>query len=219
MARQPFLPKYRDDKTWTLGNTWTTTKPRLASLIIQAISGWPFVELELATVLGTLLGAKEAPTVAAYTALRQFRLNRDVISAAASVALTEPKDLALLEALLAVIRTTSGLRDDLAHGLWGESQALPDALLWVEAKHAAPWAMHNRAGEGSDPMHEALAAHLFVYTQADLQDAVTAMDEMWRLTAMMGAYLQLRGPSRDQQYGLLCREPRILEALNRQNDS
>jgi hypothetical protein len=47
--------------------------------------------------------------------------------------------LELLQALLVVTSSVESERNDLAHCLWGISDEIPDAALWVDPKHYAQY--------------------------------------------------------------------------------
>lgn len=227
MARQSFLPKYRDQKSgWFLGTTWTIKYADLSNLIAQCIAAWPYVDLEMAVLLSTLLGSAANPTAAALTVIRRFSNAQEVVHAAAEAALNE-KELRLIEALLAVVKTASNARDDLAHGLWGFWDGVTDKLIWVEAKHAVPWASRLRGMQyrkADDPevvaIHEALLPYLFVYTRDDLREAQDLIEKAWEYIWKTVEFLGTEDVDlRDTRYDQLCREPRIREALDRPKKS
>ena len=179
---------------------------------------WPFVELDIALLLGMLLGSRSDAALAMFSTMRQMRLQRDAIQAAAGVTLEE-KDQDLIEACLAVANSASSARDDLVHGMWGVTRKLPDALLWVEIKHVAPWNTESLLKEANPdrPTHDDLARRFFVYTRGDLEE-VRAQIAIARhvIFALVGHVRSLLGHpnARADLYDRLIGEPLVRQALD-----
>lgn len=100
MARQPFLPTYKDTPT-AMGADMIERLPRVAELVGRIAINWSGVDLQLALMLGSLLGVESAAAVAVFLALRQHRTQRDVLRAAAEKTIGgELKDI--FEAILSI---------------------------------------------------------------------------------------------------------------------
>ena len=219
MARQPYWPRYQDDKVWELGIDSVRQRPALLNLIGECATMWPFVELDIALLLGMLLGSRSDAALAMFGVMRQMRLQRDAIRAAAGVTL-EKKDQDLIEACLAVANTASSARDDLVHGMWGVSQKLPDALLWIEIKHVAPWNTEALLKETNPdrPTHDDLARHFFVYTGQDLEEVRNQIATARHVIFTLVAYIRWRPGhpyTRAGLYDQLLGEPLVHQAIDR----
>jgi hypothetical protein len=214
MARKPFWPQYQSEKGWSLGMGAIWARPELATIVGDCLTRWPYVEIDLAVLLAKLLGSQSDPAMAMFATMRGYRNQEDAIEAAAAVTLTE-QDADLVKSLLRVVRTASRARDDLAHGLWGFVPPVPDILIWIDAKHTAPW---SAASVWADikPAHEELARHFFVYTKDDLLEAKILIDEANDLTIKTSLYLASTDRTeRAQRYSELSAQPHIREALDR----
>jgi hypothetical protein len=188
MARKLFNPK--PDTHWAIGMGGASGRPVQLLLIGECATIWPFVEHQMAICLGILLGSTTDAAMAVFSSIRQGRGQRDAITAAASVTRTE-EDQMLIAACLSLLKTAESARNDVVHGQWGVSDTLPNALLWIEAKHHANWnaaAIIKAPGEG--PSHDELAKHFFVYTSADLIEVRDLLRVAWRTAFDLSLYLK-----------------------------
>jgi hypothetical protein len=223
MSRQPFLPTHEGDDSWIVGNLAIIQHPRLGALILDIITTWPYVEMMLGVISAEVMGANSEAMMAGLTKLRQYRLSQDVIMGAADITLADAKDRKLLSAVLEVCKGAQKERDAIAHGIWGRSANLPDAALWVETSHAAPWAVgFSRASAEDlifkrDPMHAALAQKLYVYEEKDLKEVAAQIQEAWMLASQMAQFLRADSALRGPLYDLISNAPRIRSVLDRPN--
>ena len=113
--------------------------PELAVLALEAIASWSNVEGFLLRLFMQLLGGNESLAASVYLTLEGQSAKTNAIRvASANVLRDRPRELALLEAILAIAKTNEKDRNKLAHWTWGESPDLPDAVLLVD-----PHAMLN----------------------------------------------------------------------------
>ena len=143
MPRQPFFkhPKVRrfiashpDEPSFRLDMTDEIDRPDHLSKIALCLTLWPDVDLQLARLLALLTHANVAPMIAVYSVIRRATGRYDAISAAARLAL-DKRGQAIVAAMISVIQTIEGHRNDLAHGHWGISDALPDTILWMSGSN------------------------------------------------------------------------------------
>src|SRR4051794_37959782 len=80
MARQPFLPTYKN-AAMQIGSTLNEELPKLAELIGRIAINWSGVDIQLSVTLGSLLGVENAAAVAVFASLRNHRAQRDAIRA------------------------------------------------------------------------------------------------------------------------------------------
>src|ERR1700724_3338471 len=132
MSRQPYLnliPRPSGAK-YDIGTRSIGTRPDLEKIIGHCLMAWPHIEAEMALVLGQLLGAQRDAALAVFQSLRRSSAQRDAISEASKASLSEA-DQELLSAVLSVHKSIEAERNALAHGHFGTSTALPDALIWM----------------------------------------------------------------------------------------
>lgn len=191
-------------------------RPDLMRLVAEAITIWPFIEHQMAMILGLLLGSNTEASLAVFSTLRTGRNQRDAITAAAEAILNE-RDQELMAAALSVFRTAEKARSDLAHAHWGVIEEDKDVLVWTETKHHAPWNTAVLASEQRGqprPSHDDLARHFFVYTKVDLEEAIDLLKRVWRISFDLVRYVRLGDPAREQAYGPLSAEPLLRSALD-----
>jgi hypothetical protein len=109
--------------------------PELAVLAIEAIASWSNVEAFMLRLFMQLLGGNESLAASVFLALENQASKTAAISAAAATALRErPAELNVLRAILSITKTNEKDRNKLAHGTWGDSPNIPDAVLLVNPR-------------------------------------------------------------------------------------
>lgn len=220
MPRQPFLPTYKDYRGYGIGAKLIDQRPDFVAAIGRCLTLWPYVEHQMAMILGILLKADSAASIAVFNVLRSGQTQRDVLAAAASTTL-EPARALLFEAVLRVFETTAKERADVAHGHWGVMDHYEDRVLWVESRQHSPWnalVLLNEDAGRPNTSHEGLLQHLFVWRLRDLEEVYEQIEEMWKITFDLVGLL--RDSSATGAYGLAGEEleqhlanlPRVAEA-------
>lgn len=135
MARQPFNPTYSGTPT-AMAAFMIDDMPRLATVVGQITVNWSGVDLQMALLLGSLLGVENEASVAVFISLRNHRAQRDALQAAAAKCLsTDLRDG--FEALLAAHSRLDKQRNDVVHGIWGRAEKTPDDLIWCSLQDHA----------------------------------------------------------------------------------
>jgi hypothetical protein len=220
MARQPFLPTNKG-KGYAIGANQIDALPDFVTAIGRCLTMWPYIEHQMAMILGHLMDARNEATIAVFSAIRTGRTQRDALAVAASVALADnPKVLKLLTAVLSVINSASESRTTIAHGLWGVLAHRKDRILWVESKHYGPW--NTLAIVRDDVGHEQLQKNLYVWSLGDILEIEDQLKECWEIVFDFYCLLANRGAGQcglagDQLYDHLCQLPRVAAALDRQD--
>jgi hypothetical protein len=107
--------------------------PALAAYVLQCIARWTQTEISLGRLLAVTIGLEPDSAFAAvqmYLRLTNAESRRSVLTAAAEAMLSKD-DYALFERTMKAIAPVRARRNDFAHGMWGYSSELKDALLWV----------------------------------------------------------------------------------------
>ena len=104
-------------------------RPELAHYIVAVISAWSHTEIALGRILANCLHAEPSTGIHMYLALSGGAQRRDVLRDVAERNLT-PEHMALFTVMMKATKSIRERRNDFAHGLWGVTDELPDALLW-----------------------------------------------------------------------------------------
>jgi hypothetical protein len=211
--------RYTQGMHYSVGPGALAHRPVHAALIAQCIVIWSDIELQFSLTLGAILNTSSIGAVAVFLSLRNSRAQRDALAAAARAVLT-PETLEVFEALLIVHKSLEGERNDLAHGLFGSSDSIPDAVLWTPLDEHARWLtsvyQSEYSGQYQSDPHEGLRKSLFYYREKDLRGLLDRLTELQRAAFLMHGFLQPRTPAPS---GELLHElralPQIREALNR----
>ncbi len=219
MPRQPYLKVVPNPKgavievsTKAIGE-----RPELETLVGNCLMAWPHVEAEMALLLGQLLGTENAAAIAVFQALRQSRSQRDLISEAAKVSLSDP-DQELLAAILNLHKSVEAERNSLTHGHFGTSTKIADGIIWMNSADyvairsnitLAPTPTWN------DAKHMKLLSTISVYKAADLTTIFEDMIEV--ANSWFNLVIYLRSPIHDRiradRYRQLCDRPHIAREL------
>lgn len=157
---------------------------------IVAVSG--FLENRLGSLLAVMTGGSAAVTVAMFSAVGNMRTQRDVLEAAAQIALP-PEDLAVFTALMREFKPRYNERSRIVHGIWGVADEFPDKLIRCES--AAITRMWEVLADIDDmPSAEAAAAatanlwrNCETWTVKDLEQVRS------RLSAYEGSFSEMWG--------------------------
>ncbi len=177
--------------------------PELAVLALEAIASWSNVEAFMLRLFIQLLGGNESLAASVYLALEGQSAKTATIRAAAEKALeARPAERGVLEAVLGIAKSNERDRNKLAHWTWGDSPAIPDAVLLVDPRAT---------------LAELDRSEVFVYRAQNFQSITRANDRL------CGFGLQLKfvlaGHVADRDGRLLARlsaEPEIAERIERQ---
>ena len=236
MGRQPFLSvpevkKVNGAPPWTMGLGFMAQRPALSAIIGRCLISWPQFDLQMAILLSALLESKSPAAVAVFLKLRRATNRIKSITAAAEMIL-DKEDLELLGAILKVAQSAEAERNALAHGYFGWTDILPDAVLWAEAEDNVRFlidifAIKPGTHEPKDRNEwTRLASRLYVYRERDLEDVYKQIAETINCVSMFGNYLRrlvLRGDrhplsahqekARKELFDHISSRPPIQEAL------
>jgi hypothetical protein len=225
VPRQPFrlvVPeapgRHIDVGTHAIGQ-----RPELEAIVCKCLIAWPSVEGEMAMVLGQLLGAQHAPALAVFQSLRRSSSQREAISEAAAVALTDDVDHELLTATLNVHKAVEAERNAFAHGHFGCCNTFPDGLLWMSTGDYIQFRASRTLSVDVPPYgekeHAALLATIFVYRKDDLEQTYADIKDQATIWFLMTTYLQFASKGDATRcaevYRQLCDRPRIAQELDR----
>jgi hypothetical protein len=169
-------------------------------------------------ILGTLLGAKNEGAIAVFSTLQNARARRDALNAAAEFKLNE-RQQELFEAILVAVGAAEKERNNLAHGCYGTSAAIPDGILWLESKRFGPWNMKAMIGDPkiTQDDYKELAQYIFVYRQSDIIEVYDRLRDAFTITWEFLDYIRIfprpMSPEDDAKYHQLCKIPRVATAL------
>jgi hypothetical protein len=176
--------------------------PNLGLLAMEAIASWSNVESFMLHLFITLFGGNGALATNVFLALEiQSAKLAAILAAADTVLQGEPEKIKLLRAILAIAKTNEKSRNKLAHWTWGDSPALPDALLLANPKVIL----------GTIDKDE-----IFVYKEPDFIKIIEANNRLCGF-GLTFKFILDHHPSNGegQLFAKLCAEPEILERLDR----
>lgn len=135
MKRQPFLPKY--SSTPMSMATWLIDEmPNLAQLVGRITVNWSGVDLQMALLLGSLLGVENEASVELFLWPRNNRAKRDAIDAVAKKTLPETLKRGF-DAVISIHKRLDKQRNDVVHGIWGKAECTPDGIVWCSLQDHA----------------------------------------------------------------------------------
>jgi len=195
MPRKPFLGFYQPGMAYAIGPDAIANRPELAALVGQCIAMWSDVELQMALSLGAILKTNSDAAVALFLAIKTSKTQRDALSVVAPL-LLRGDDLDAFEALLSVYEGLEKQRNALAHGLFGVSDAIPDALLWSDMQDHANFLinvyLNEYKGEPLPDPHQKLRKDMFVYERQDLEELLCNLMELQKAVFFFHCYHQPR---------------------------
>jgi hypothetical protein len=203
----------------TFGPTSIEERPECAVIIARCVSLWSYIEADLALLLSAVLRIGTGPAVAMFLAIQSGRTQLDVLTAAAKIELTA-SDYELFDAIMNVRHAVEKERNNLAHGLIGESMIVKEGILWISQRDltehtARVWY------EGLDPVDSSITkAHTFVYEPEDLETIAQNMEWLHQVIGVFRGYISSENAQwRAARYHQLCADPRIAKELSRMRRS
>jgi hypothetical protein len=171
MPRQPFKTT-RPKAHYYINQNCMADRPAMAALIARCLTFWSQIDVEMSLLLAALLDTRSDAAVAVYLSLTNAKAQRDALASAAQISLSG-ETLALFNAVMKIHKSSSGERNDLAHGIFGIVSDAHDELIWCPSTKFAAWM--TRANQKAwnlefdpDP-HAPLRNELFIYKTSDLE--------------------------------------------------
>jgi hypothetical protein len=121
----------KGDESIRIGSEAVHERPELQRIIGGCLMSWPFIETELALLLGRLLGSPNEAAIAVFQLIRRSTTQRDAILEAGRYTLNSD-DQELLIGVMNLVKPVEAGRNALAHGHFGVSSLLPQDLLWQD---------------------------------------------------------------------------------------
>lgn len=196
MPRKPYLSLVgRKRRTGTekinIGGDAFNKRPDLQRIVGACLMSWPFLEMELALLLGKLLGSPNEAAIAVFQIIRRSSTQRDAILEAGRHSLNS-EDQELLSAVMNMVGAVEAERNALAHGHFGISNLLPKDLVWQNTvdyiAHQTNVILRGQT-EWNNDKHEAIVRNLFVYTKKDLEIIREDMILVGHITKLFLRYL------------------------------
>jgi hypothetical protein len=201
MPRQPLKYVSRKAKFRMPANA-LAERPELAAIIGECIAFCSQVEAYLAIMLGAIMKTETGISAAVFLSIRNSKAQREALTAAAQVGL-DGRELEMFSAIAIVAQSIDSQRTDLAYGIFGVSEDLPDDLLWMDPKdytrlHIENWnEISKNATLASSLSHKGndddMRNSFFVYRKADLLSLREEIKELWRAVFLFTLYLRLPG--------------------------
>lgn len=219
MARQPFLPKYKNASS-KMGADLIETLPKVAELVGRIAINWSGVDLNLSLTLGSLLGVESAASVAVFLSLKNHRAQRDALRAASEKTLTgNLKEL--FDAILKIHEELDKQRNDVVHCVWGHSDATPDGIIWSSLQNHANMLINDYHLEKNGKLEAEnratqITKDYFVVRYADLEKLNSEIISLCRAIANFHVHHRYQSkPAGINAYNELINDSKIQEVLGR----
>jgi len=220
MARQPFLPTYKDTPT-SMGADIIEKLPKVAELVGRITTNWSWLDLQLSLALGSLLGVENAAAVAVFLSLRNHRAKRDALRAASEKTLAlELKEL--FDAILKVHNELDKQRNDVMHCVWGSADKTPDGLIWSSLQNHANMLINDYHLEKSGKLvakdrPAQITKDYFIIKYKDLEKLNSDIIKLGRVVSKFHVCLRYQKNSVGKSaYNKLLEEPMLKKALARE---
>jgi hypothetical protein len=200
--------------------------PDLCCIVMEAISLGSQIEYNWSVILVDLLRAEPRAGMAMYEALSGGEARRAALRAAARTVLPED-DYLLLQAVEIAIAPARKSRNDLAHHIWGTSDAVPNALLLIDPAGlrkfevgVATTNLEMSAGRRAKIFPEFDRASVQVWKKRDLEQMRKSTIDALSILGTLSGALNLSYPVPEidaQTRQQLLKEPQVAQALQRLN--
>jgi hypothetical protein len=190
-------------------------RPALAALVAETISTWSFAEHALAKSVAAMSRSINSAEMEDYINDWRLPARMKILRRVASAELPAPY-LTMFLKVLDVIARLAKRRHAFAHGIWGTTDALPDALLLLDPAHifrhwgaANDWvAAFIEGGLSSvnrfDPLDN---RHVEVWSDVELKEEVGRMNKAYELA------LKLEAIASDDPFDASNRKRKHIQAL------
>lgn len=199
------------------GVGYVEDRPLAAAIIARIITSWPDVEVQCTRLLGVLMGTNVIAAAAVFGSLRSSRAQIEALSAAAKAVLSKT-DFELFSAHMLRRASLEKERNDLAHGCFGVSPAIPDTIIWAsQTDYLTFTASVKHDPEAGERFRKAQA----VYELGTLERIAQEIEEFHLQLGSFTGYLRAledgaRGTEfRAKRYTELCSQSHIRQALDR----
>ena len=199
------LSKVRPGAGFQLGNVGDyplKRHPDLALLLAESIASWGNVESFMLNLFVDLMGGPEDRAATVFLAQETQTAKSAAIVAVAEEYL--PDEIKpLLRAIFAILKTNQKARDKIAHGVWGDTKELPDALLLCNARVLLGKERPDKA-------------RIYVYKEGDFKNLIGANERLAGYGLTFRFILSGHPANEDGKlFAQLCAVPEIRERLNR----
>jgi hypothetical protein len=183
-------------------------------MIARVISTSSEMDAAVAFMLGRMLKANTAPAMALFLALRQSRVQHEVLSAVAKSVLDAP-DQELFAALMSLRSGCDRERDALAHGRFGVAPKITEGIVWVDSLDYLQFEVRVEAGEELTPAQDWLRERMFVYDLSDLSRLIRDATQTYNSIRSFAGYIYSTDTAwRALRYPQLCTEPHVQQSLH-----
>lgn len=214
-SRKPLLQNKSSARV-TFGVGYIEDRPKAAAIVARIITAWADVEVQSARLLAALMGTNIRAAAAVFGSLRSGRAQHDALQAAARIVL-DRGDYELFSAYMARRNALEGERNDLAHGCFGVSPAIPEHVVWVSQ---ADFLEFTASHEHDPDAENKFRAHQAIYELGTLERIAQEISEFYEQLGLFRGYLSASRSEpngaafRAQQYPRLCGQPHIRQALH-----
>ncbi|WP_428530713.1 hypothetical protein [Rhodopila sp.] len=199
-------------------------RPKLAALLAETISTWSYAEHALGRSVAAMSRGINSAEMEDYIADWRLPKRLKILRRIAGAELQDPH-LSLFLKVLRIIEKLAKRRHVFAHGVWGTVEALPDALLLIDAEHLfRHWGAANDFlavfSQGGPPAVSPVHLdnrHIEVWAETEFKDEIAHMNQAvefafaLELLASVDTF-DVSNARRTQAYNWLLQQPLVSSA-------
>ena len=207
----------RPNANIAVGPAHISEAPDFAKATAGVIAFWAHNDGNLAAILSFMLKTDIRTAVAMYQAITSAEGKRAALLAAADNA-REEWEAVLLRAVLKANSGSRNQRNEFAHGIWGHSSDIPDAILLMDARVVMDKNVsHRQAEEGPNGQRVIApkgfdASKIMVYRQRDFDQALADAEASY---IRLVHYYFLAGFRDERARKGLLKDPLVLQAAQK----
>lgn len=224
------LSKVHSTEKLSFDDNAAVQRPLLAAQVAKILGAIAKVDSAMGNIFCKLMGDESEKGAAIYNALIGINAQDAALDAAANQVLSRD-DMDLLMAVKGLTKRPRDQRNQMAHGLWGWSVDMPEAILLMSPRHLTSFveridryiASHKPPGAMPLPPPEIDRTQIFVYTQADfdaLHKQISAAHDAWNnfMWAVFGVWPGLNRTAAEARRQLFA-NPEILGRVNKAREN
>ncbi|MGV8925029.1 MAG: hypothetical protein ACOH2G_05030 [Ewingella sp.] len=215
-SRKP-IKKFYPGVRVTMGVGFIEDRPKASMLVGRIVTSWADIEIQYARLLAELMQTNVPAVLAVFSTLRTSQAQSNAVTAVGEIVL-EKNDLKLLHAYNNRKAALAKERNDLAHGCFGISVAIPDHIIWISQADFIACNAAIANGEDLD-----LSNKQYVYELGTLERIAQEIIEFHHQVSFYIGYLSSRSRGTESQafrktrYPQLCDQPHIKQEIQKIN--
>lgn len=150
-------------------------RPDMAIVVAKVIASWAMTEMQQARLLSLFLGSETKVGISMFLGVVSAEAKKSMLDEAAKASLTR-NDYELFQLVSRALAPVRKRRNEYAHGVWGQTDELPQYLIWLPQEEFLIKEMHmNEARRNGDKatlkqLAETISPKMMAYSKQDLAE-------------------------------------------------